>query len=144
MHAETFDTTTFANETVIDTHSVTLASGVSRLLTLVWNVSGLPMSNLIIRSYAEPVSGETNTSDNTYIFGQVTVAKRGDINSKTPNTPDGRVDMWDIAAVARPFDAHVGDSLWNGNADITGPVLGLPDNITDMRDISVVARSFGT
>jgi hypothetical protein len=142
-YSETFNVTTSANNTVIHTDSIILASGLDTLLTLLWNASGLPMGSYTIKSCAEPVNGENDTSDNTYIFGQVTVAKKGDINSKTPNTPDGRVDMWDIAAVARPFSAHAGDSLWNGNADITGPVLGLPDNVIDMRDISTVARSFG-
>lgn len=140
---ETFNVTTSVNNTVIHTDSISLASGFDTLLTLLWNASGFPMGNYTLKSYAEPVDGETNTSDNTCTFGQVTVAEKGDINSKTPNTPDGRVDMWDIAAVARPFGVHAGDSLWNGNADITGPVLGLPDNIIDMRDISTVARSFG-
>jgi hypothetical protein len=142
-YSETFNVTTSANNTVIYTDSIILASGLDTLLTLLWNASGFPIGSYTIKSYAEPVSGENDTSDNTYIFGQVTVAKKGDINSKTPNTPDGKVDMWDIAAVARPFSAHAGDSLWNGNADITGPIVGLPDNVIDMRDISTVARSFG-
>jgi hypothetical protein len=143
-YTETFNTTTSANDTVIHTDSVTLASGFNALLSLVWNVSGFSIGNYIIASYAEPVGGETNTSDNTYVYGQVTVARRGDINSRMPNTPDGKVDMWDIAAVAHPFGTHPGDNLWNGNADITGVTPGLPDRTVDMRDVSIVARGFGT
>jgi hypothetical protein len=143
-YSETFNTTTSANETVIRTDSVTLASGLNTMLTLVWNVSGFPSGNYMVKSYVEPVGGETNTSDNTYVYGRVTVVRRGDINSKIPNMPEGKVDMWDIAAVAHPFGTHHGNSLWNGNADITGVTPGLPDGAVDMRDVSLVARSFGT
>jgi hypothetical protein len=143
IYGETFNTITYANDTAVNTTFVTLASGNEMLLPLVWNTSGFLMGAYTVKSYAEPVSGETDVSDNILIFGQVAVAKIGDINSRVPNTPDGKVDMFDIAAVARPFGMQPGGSLWNGNADITGTTLGLPDNKIDMRDIALVAKSFG-
>ena len=143
-YSETFNTTTAANDIVIHADSVSLASGFSAMLSFLWNVSSFPVGVYVVESFAEPVGGETITSNNAYVFGQISVAKRGDINSNVPDSPDGRVDMKDVAAVARPFGMHYGDDLWNGNADITGVTLGLPDGIIDMRDISLVARNFGT
>lgn len=141
-YTETINISTTANETIIFNDSITLSSGSSLLLPVFWNASGFSIGKYTIEAYAEPVVGETSISDNACIFWQVTVAKNGDINSNILNTPDGRVDMWDIAAVARQFGTHSGDGLWNGNADITGVTLGLPDGVIDMRDVSIVARSF--
>jgi len=67
-----------------------------------------------------------------------------DISSRTPNFPDGRVDMADIAASAKAFGTSPGDDLWSANADISGVTIGLPDNTVDMRDVSIVAKHFGT
>jgi hypothetical protein len=55
----------------------------------------------------------------------------GDLNA------DGRVDMKDVAIVAKTFGARPGDNLWNQTADIN------QDNKVDMKDISIVAREFG-
>jgi hypothetical protein len=142
-YSETFNTITYANDTAIHADAVSLASGQGAELSLFWNTSSFLMSKYLIRSYAEPVSLEADVSDNTGTFGLVTVAKRGDITSVTPNVPDGKVDMRDLAAVARPFGMRPGGSLWNGNADITGITLGLPDNVINMRDVSWVAINFG-
>jgi PKD repeat protein len=56
---------------------------------------------------------------------------------------DGKIDMRDIAIVARAFGSVPGDPLWNPRADITGPVYLVPDGVVDMRDVSLVARYFG-
>jgi hypothetical protein len=55
----------------------------------------------------------------------------GDLNH------DGKIDMKDIAIVAKPFGTHPGDLLWNADADVT------QDGKVDMRDISIVAKEFG-
>lgn len=56
--------------------------------------------------------------------------------------PYGKIDMKDVAVVARAFGTQQGDPNWNPMADITGP-NGEPDGKVDMRDVSLVARHFG-
>ena len=55
----------------------------------------------------------------------------GDING------DGRVDMKDIALVARAFGSTPTSPNWNPAADING------DGTVNMKDIALVARNFG-
>lgn len=55
---------------------------------------------------------------------------------------DLKVDMIDIAIVARAFGTYPGQPRWNPNADITGAQFLVPDGHVDMRDISLVARAF--
>jgi hypothetical protein len=67
-------------------------------------------------------------SSSTSMF---TVVLTGDLNH------DGKIDMRDIAAVAKAFGTRPGDALWNPAADLdkSGKV--------DMKDIAIVARAFG-
>lgn len=55
----------------------------------------------------------------------------GDVNG------DGKVDMKDIAIVAKAFGTVPGDPRWNPEADING------DDKVDMKDIALIARNFG-
>lgn len=52
-------------------------------------------------------------------------------------TPDGIVDISDIARAARAFGAVPGHSRWDTAADITG------DYLVDISDIAAIARKFG-
>jgi len=56
---------------------------------------------------------------------------------------NGKIDMRDIAAVAKAFSTRPGDPWWNPAADITGPEPLVPDGRVDMRDIAIVAKAFG-
>ena len=73
-YAETFNVTVYANTTSIATQTVTLESGDSTTITFTWNTSGFAKGNYTISAYAQPVSGETDTADNTFIDGIVVVA----------------------------------------------------------------------
>lgn len=70
-------------------------------------------------------------SSSTSVF---TVVLTGDI---APTPPDGRIDMRDIAAVARAFGTWPGDPLWNPAADLDN------SGKVDMKDVAIVARAFG-
>jgi len=61
----------------------------------------------------------------------------GDMNG------DGKIDMKDVAAVARAFGSRPGDPKWNPAADLTGPIPFVPDGIVDMRDVALVGKAFG-
>lgn len=56
---------------------------------------------------------------------------------------DLKVDMKDVATVAKAFGSSPGDPKWDPSADITGPVPLVPDGKVDMRDIGLVAKNFG-
>jgi hypothetical protein len=60
----------------------------------------------------------------------------GDING--PNgLPDGKVDMRDLAYIAKCFGSQPGSSRWDPKADING------DGKVDMKDIGLAAKNFG-
>jgi hypothetical protein len=67
----------------------------------------------------------------------------GDVTGPDGN-PDGKVDMRDVAFVARYFGTEEDDPDWNPDADLTGSEPLVPDGTVDMRDIALVARAFGT
>lgn len=61
----------------------------------------------------------------------------GDVTGPTSQTPDGKVNMRDIGAIARSFGTEDGDPDYVSNYDINS------DNTIDMTDIDVAARQFG-
>jgi hypothetical protein len=72
-YTETFDLTTYANTTVIQTKTVTLENNTSAIIVFTWNITGFAIGNYIISAYAEPVPGETDVDDNLYIGGIIQV-----------------------------------------------------------------------
>lgn len=71
---ETFNVTTYANTTEIGKQTVTnLNSGTNRILSFTWNTTGFAIGNYTISAVADVVTNETDTADNTYIDGMVTV-----------------------------------------------------------------------
>ena len=142
---ETFNVTAYANTTTIASQNVTLASGTSTTLTLTWNTTGLAYGNYTISAYAWPAPGEIDTANNNCTGGWVIVSIVGDTTGPK-GIPDGKVDMRDIAVVARAFGSdgpnylYPGSSAssnWNPNADINN------DGTVNMRDVALAARHFG-
>jgi len=139
---ETFNVSVFYDETAItlpdgkNYTTTTLPSGNSTTLAFAWNTTGVAKGNYTITAHAEPVIGETDTTDNTRTDGWVVVAMVGDITG-LDGYPDGKVDMRDIYLVAKAFGSYPDHPRWNPNADIND------DGKVDMRDIYVVARNFG-
>ena len=128
--AESFNLTVYANTTAVAFQTVTLESGNSTTVTIIWNTTGFEIGNYTVSAYADPVPGETDTADNTFNDGVVSVAIQGDING------DNKVDMKDIGYIARRFLISASDPLWDSNADING------DGKIDMKDIGIAARHF--
>jgi len=89
--SETFTVTVYANVTVVNSTSVTLASGGTTTLTFSWNTTGAAsLSNYTIWAEASVVPGETDTADNVYVDGAVKVKLLGDDLNR-----DGVVDIID-------------------------------------------------
>jgi len=71
---ETINVTAFANKTFItEIVNITISSGNSTVITFSWNTTGFSKGNYTISAYAWPLFGETDTADNTYVDGTVTV-----------------------------------------------------------------------
>ena len=59
----------------------------STILTFTWTSRGFAEGNYTISAYAEPVPGETDTADNTFIDGSVRVSVPGDIDGDGSVSP---------------------------------------------------------
>jgi hypothetical protein len=72
--AETFNATVFANSVRVQTETVTsLEALASKVLTFEWNTTGFPPGIYTLEATADPVLGENDTADNTFVDGTVTV-----------------------------------------------------------------------
>ncbi|MGD0160620.1 MAG: dockerin type I domain-containing protein [Candidatus Bathyarchaeia archaeon] len=114
-----------ANKTV-GAYPVLLESGENYTLIFVWNTAWVPCGNYTLTAVVA-----TPTSSNTFTVGNIVVRIVGDVNS------DGRVDVKDIALVARAFGSKPGSINWNPAADVNG------DGVVNMKDIALIARYFG-
>jgi peptide/nickel transport system substrate-binding protein len=128
---ETFQVKLYANETQIATTSVQLGGDESTTITYTWNTTGFAKGNYTIWAYAEPVQGETDTTDNTYTNGLVYIGLIGDV------TADGKVDIRDIFAIALHYGENLGNPNYDPNMDVNC------DNKTDIRDIFAAALHYG-
>jgi len=70
---ETFSVTAYANTTIIDTKEMVLTMGNSTIIPFTWNTTGFVLGNYTISAVADVVANETDTLDNTYLDGIVTV-----------------------------------------------------------------------
>ena len=125
----------YANETVIATFENITPANENTILTFTWNTTGFAKGNYTMSAYIQPDPYETNTTNDNFtsavrimvgIPGDIVspfgvedmkdiayVAKRFNIDASNqlwdPNADfDGsrRIDMKDIAVVARNFQAH--------------------------------------
>jgi len=134
---ETFNLTVYAETaTILVITDVVLANRSSITITLAWNTSGFAKGNYTTSAYATPVSDETNTTDNTFVNGWVIVAMVGDVTG--PNGwSDGKVDIRDVAVIAKLFGTKYPEPSFNPNYDINS------DGKIDIKDIAITAKNFG-
>jgi hypothetical protein len=144
---ESFNVTLYAGNLTIQTLTVSnLAPGLSTILTFEWEI--FPIRIMIFPPPWDPwrimrkclnltaevsvVDGEVDTSDNVYVDGVINVVWMvPDVNY------DGKVDMKDLAIMAKAFGSSPGNPRWNPDLDFN------QDGKIDMRDISPTARAFG-
>jgi len=71
---ETFNITVYANGTAVDTTTVVdMDFDTSQVCSLNWDTTGFALGTYAITATASPVPGETNTGDNTFADGAVTI-----------------------------------------------------------------------
>lgn len=144
---ETFNVTAYFDSYTIQTFTIIdMAASSNVTITFEWSIYPdrfsifskswpqiVPVDvNVIIGVGAEVVAGETDTSDNVYIDGTVTVFWMA-----VDYDGNGKVDIRDVARVAIAYGSYPGHPLWDRGADID------QNGELDMRDIASVARMFG-
>jgi hypothetical protein len=130
-YSETFNVTLYANSLPVASTNVTLSAGNSTDIALSWNTTGVAYGNYTISAYAWPVPDETNTTNNNCTGGSVIVSIPGDLND------DFKVNVSDLAIMARAFGSNPNSANWNPNADIDD------DGTVNMSDVAIVARHYG-
>ena len=128
---ETFTTRVYANATVIASQTITLPSGNTSQLVFTWNTTDFAYGNYAISAYAQPVLGETDIEDNTFVDGYVFVSIPGDVNS------DQRVNILDAILLAIAFGSRPGAPSWSPNADIND------DHRVNILDAIILSNHFG-
>jgi hypothetical protein len=126
-----------ANSHFIARVTTTLKAGNAVTLNCVWNVSGLAYGNYTLWAYAEPILGETNTTNNNCTCDMpVHIGVLGDISGPTPGVYDGICNMRDIQYLILYFNTNPTSPNWKPNADINN------DGTTNMRDIQIAILNF--
>jgi len=128
---ETFNVTVYANTTAIQTETLTLTSQSFTILTPTWDTTGFAEGNYTIWAYTEPVSGETDTADNTFVDGLIKVSCLGDLNG------DYVADGQDYQIVKNAIPSMPELPRWNPNADLND------DGIVDGQDFQTVKNNIG-
>lgn len=130
-YTQTFNITAHANNTTIQTQTVTLSSGNFTTVTFTWNTTDVPYGNYTISTTASTVPGEIDTDDNISIDDTVFVTIPGDVDG------DGDVDPHDFALLARAYGTKEGDSSYNPDCDLDG------DGDVDPDDFAIFAGNYG-
>jgi hypothetical protein len=135
VYTETFNVSFYVNTTLVESQTVTLASGNSTTITFTWNTTDALYGNYALSAYAEPVLNETYVADNncTWI---VHVGVPGDVSSTTPGVYDGVTNMKDIAYMVALFNTRPESPNWNPNADVNN------DGVCNMKDIAICVAYF--
>jgi hypothetical protein len=130
---ETFNTTVYANETVIAMFVITLDSEDLATLTFSWSTSGFAYGNYVISALLEPTSGETETG---MLSTPVHVGVPGDVSGPTQGVFDGTTNMRDINYIVLLFNSRPDSPSWKPNADVND------DGTVNMRDINIAILNF--
>jgi parallel beta-helix repeat protein len=131
INTETFTITVHAYTIVITQTQITLKSRDSTGFTFTLNTAGVAKGNYIISATAEPVPGETDTTDNiAEAADTVLVTVSGDVSG------DRICDMLDISMLIDKFMTTPSDPRWHSNCDVNC------DLSIDMADISIAIDHF--
>jgi PKD repeat protein len=130
-YTETFNMTSYANTTAIQTQTVILTSGYSANLTALWNTTAFAKGNYTISVTLSEVPGETDTADNLLVDGWVFVTIPGDADE------DRDVDIFDIVKIAISYGSQLGEPEYTTSCDIDS------DGDVDIFDVVIAARNYG-
>jgi branched-chain amino acid transport system substrate-binding protein len=134
---ETFFVTAYANTTLTQGKTVTLAYGNFKTITFTWNTTGFAYGNYTLSAYAWPVPGEINTANNNFTGGWVEVRLRGLVTLPSPgHTAVSLADFGKLKLIysqvypykCPPFDVNNPETYYYLNSVVTGkPEYLMPD-----------------
>jgi parallel beta-helix repeat protein len=130
INTETFNVTTHANKTMIQTiMNLSLSGRSSTIITFIWNTTGFAKGNYTIWAYASPVLGETDLLDNNCTDGSVLITKVGDLGSRVGSTNtlgvfDGVVTSTDLSLFLQCYKGTA-PAQWMYLADLGSRVGGM-------------------
>jgi hypothetical protein len=134
-YPETFSVSLCYNSNLIENLTISdLESGSFLILTFDWNTTGIVRGNYTLSAAATPIFEEMDKNNNC-ADRWVLITIAGDVTGAA-GSPDGRVDMRDIALFCMHFMRTPSHPEWDPNMDIND------DDIVNMRDIDVVCDNF--
>jgi hypothetical protein len=125
---EAFNITLYANETVIETLTATVANRTVTLMSCCWNTTGFAKGTYILSANASSVPEELDTSDNASADHTVFVTIAGDVDG------DKDVDLSDAMEFVRCYRVH---PILNPNADFD------EDRDIDIYDAVILCGNYG-
>ena len=132
---ESFTVTAYYDNNTIGAQDVTnLLPGENVTLVFTWNTSETTQSLYTlynIKAEASTVTNETETDNNLFTDGPITVVIHYDYNG------DQVVNILDIIAVSNAFGSTPESSRWSIRGDLNG------DGRITVNDLILIARSFG-
>jgi hypothetical protein len=130
-YPETFNVTTYANGTAINTTQIVIQSNSSTTFTICWNTTSQNKGTYTITSFAEPVEGEANTTDNNLAASSgLFITINGDVDG------DRDVDIYDIVAIAAAYGSSEGSNKYDPPCDIDG------NGKIDIYDVVIAAGNY--
>jgi hypothetical protein len=134
-YAETFNVSIYINTTLVQTKNlISLQTGQSTPsdFNLTWDTTGFAIYNdYTISANVTQVPQETDTADNTFADGAITLVIRGDINS------DQIVDIFDAVLLVGAAGSQPGHPKWNSACDLNH------DTVIDLFDAVLLAANAG-
>jgi len=115
----------YANTILIGSLETMLVNGPSIVFWFSWDTSNCSQA-YVISANVTPLEGETDLSDNTLVYGVITVSCAGDVNL------DYVTDGKDFVLVKKAIGSIVGSPRWNSGADLNG------DGSVDAQDYQIV------
>lgn len=132
-YTETFNATIYANVTTAVTivTDIVIARGESKVVTFVWNTTGMMKGIYNLTAVAWQVPGELDVADNALMDGWVLVTIPGDVEG------DGDVDIFDIVKIAGVYGTETSDPQYDIELDVDC------DGEIDIFDIVAAACHYG-
>jgi len=114
---ETFNVTTYANDTSIQNKTITLTSKNSTTVTFSWSTTGFAKGNYTISAYAWPLPNEIDEGNNRLTNGSVLVSIPGDVDGDI-NGGQYDVFLYDAVKLLACYGFKEGDLGYQPNCDI--------------------------
>ena len=113
-YPETFTVELYANTSLIETKQVNdLGPLETKTLTFTWNTTGLTLlANYTLEAKAEILENETDTADNSLVYGPILVVMIGDIIF------DRQINLYDAVKLLLIYGSKEGNPNWDVMVDL--------------------------